>query len=773
MEVDTDTDDLLWLELDVGEEHLISVATHASNLKNAEPGTSIALARPGAVLFTKHDNRWDLTTVTEQEVRGQISAGVCCSAMELGVGSDNQHVLIIEGEVRPGKACASVVNMDGEFGADAVLNIAVLPNIARCQSIIGMAREVAALMNADLRPEVPMDTPNIVHSNIDPRSDDSNLCARFAAVLLHNVDIAESPDWLQRRLLACGLKPINNIVDASNYVMLELGQPTHAYDADRLPDLKLSIRTSKEGDRFKPLSADDSSEPMALPCGIPIVTSGERPVAIAGVIGGYDSRVTQNTGRILVEAANFDFIAVRRAQASTQNFTEASARFSRGVDPALVKPAVGRIIEILRATSPKIKVEATGLWDIAPPEEHSIQLDVNHLNRSLGTAFTVNEVQTLMGRIGLIAAPAEVECKLEVVVPSSRQDISLPCDLLEEVARLYGFDRIPSTMPVDQVPSRQQDRSLLIRYHIAELLVAAGLQEVISYTLTNPKREALLHSGRNLISEPVFLSLLNPLSEDHSVMRRSLLPNLIDTAFENLRHVSGCHIFELGVVVHPEVTGLSPLLPRESCRLGILMTGEDLDRDLYTPKPRLVDFFDLSGSIKELCVSLHLPDPVLEPDDMAPFHPGVCARVECLGEILGWIGEIHPSVADKFGFKGLRIYAAELDVDHIVKLVPRTFSVPELPRFPDIDLDLSVVTAETVNARQLIDTVHEAAGGLCKRAEVFDVYRSSALPEGHKVVGLRLFIGAVDRTLKMSEAEALRDRVVAVLADRLGATLRQ
>ncbi len=761
------------LSVDVGTDKPATIVTRSVNLQTAPDGTRIAVALPGAEVFTQDDDGlFGSVNVKKREIAGILSEGVGCSELELGVGENNSEVLVLDSSIAAGTPLKDVFKVEeyNQFGADDIMDLAILPNIARCQSILGVARETGALLDIDVQLDVELADIDVTPSDINPLSSDPQLCSRFAVALIEGVQVSTSPDFIQRRLVASGVAPVNNIVDATNYVMIEMGQPSHAYDADLLPSLELSVRKSRDGEKFMPLGSEPDAEAMALSEGLPVIVSEDTPVALAGVIGGHDTRVNDATTRILLESANFDYIAIRRSQAAALTFTEASARFSRGVDSALVPLAIRRIVAILRLSCPDLVVAKTGIFGTEAPDNRLIPLKVAELNDFLGTSLDTATVVKQLQRVGLASEELETGC-LQVSVPSSRDDITIPCDLMEEVARLHGFDRMPETMPVEPVPLRLQDRFLQFRFDIVDQLASSGLQEIISYTLSSPEREAKLYAGREEKSDP-FVELQNPLTVDRRAMRRRLLPNLLDCLQANLRHENACHLFELGVVVHPEQQGKSEGLPGESNYLGVVMCGVECDSDLYNSKPREVDFFDLRGVITDMADHFHLSAVEFIADDVAPFHPGICARMVCNGQVLGWMGELHPLVADAYDLSGKKVYAAELNVDVLWQQMPNTFLAEEPPRFPYIEIDLSLLVPEEVTAQQVLDSIQSSAQGLLRDLQVFDLYSGENVTDNFKAIGLRLQLGDESRTLEMVEAETLRDKMVAVLESELGVSLR-
>ncbi len=799
---------LTWLTLDAGGAAPLRVVSKAPNLGAVAPGARLALARPGAVIFEWRDGLPKQKKVTAAKLKVGVSEGVGCSALELGIGADHSGVLLLEGPGAPalpdglalvqpgapaGAPLAAALSWPAGALADIGLTLAILPNIARCQSLLGVAREVGALLDRRVQLAVPVhglggsvdfgDLHGVLEDDLGdlpsdgglrPRSADPALCDRFGALRVEGVVVGPSPAWLQRRLVQSGLTAVNNVVDATNYTMMELGQPTHAYDLDQLPGLPLRVERSAPGARFKALTAEDDAEAGILAEGSPVICSGDAVVALAGVMGGYEARVTAGTTTLLLESANFDFISVRKSQQASQTFSDSSARFSRGVDPALVTVALRRILHLLGESCPGLRVSGAALLSGAPLGSRALSMDLAGLQRALGVEATADEVKAALDRAGLPATVAADGATLQIAVPTGRQDIEREADLWEEVARLLGYDRLPSTMPIEPIPSATTDRRLLLREALVDLAVREGLQEIQTYTLTSPELEAKLQAGRPVNKLP-YAVLQNAGSVERRVLRRTLLGHLLDCAAYNQRHSPAVHIFEQGVVVLPELEGVMPGLPGERERLSLLMMGPTTPAGLHNPSPPDADVHDMAAVVAELLAGLHVGPTRIVPADLAPLHPGIGAKVVADGPegevLLGLYGQVHPSVAAAFDLAGRTVLVAELDADAIGARSARFFFAPGPPRFPEISIDIAVLVDEAVSAGALCATTAAAGAPLLREVVVFDVYRGRPVPEGQVAMGLRLRLGA-DRTLEMKEAEALRDAVVAALASDHGAALR-
>ncbi len=774
LSVEAPRPDLRYFLVEVGRGDPVTVVSKAPNLLDAAAGTAIAVALPGVSVFTrKDDGSLALKAVSAKETWGRLSQAVGCSDFELGIGPDHGGVRVLDSKAAPGTPVSQLVALPEGSPADCVLTLAILPNIARCQSVLGVAREVGALRSAPTRLDVKEAQLDFISDEaLNPTSDDAALCDRFAVALVQGVVVGPSPEWMQARLLAAGLQPINNVVDASNFVMVELGQPTHAYDADRLPSLKLHVRPSGPDEAFKPLTADDDAPASLLPGGLPLIVSNGQPVAQAGVMGGFETQVTESSTRLLLESAHFDPIAVRRSQAATLTYSESSARFSRGTDPAGVERAIRRILALLSETCPDLQVVGTGLWAPVPLPQRSIVLDADQLNAALGLDLPRPRIAELLKRAGFGLDAETAEGPWTVSVPSFRGDVEGPHDLHEEVARLEGYDRMPATMPVEPVPQRPQPRDTVLRRQLEDALVAAGLHQTVSYSLTSPEAEDRLFAGLQEAPERAYTTLLNPTSQERRVMRRSLLGHLVEHARDNLRHGDAAHLFEIGPVFHPEASTDVDGLPAEPLMLAVVMVGAAHPATLHAPQPPAVDFFDLAAALDQALGALHAGGLSRSPTRRRSYHPRICGALSLNGQPIGHLGALHPAVATAFDLDGRQILAAEIRLEPVLSAASDSFFAPGPPRFPGIDLDLSLLMDGSVTAGAVLDVARQAGGPLLQGLTVFDVYRGKGVPAGQQALGLRLQVRDDARTLRMEEAEAVRDAVVAALGAALQASLR-
>lgn len=760
--------------------HILTVATPepvtvVSAAPNVGDGTGhVAIALPGALILDRSKPGFAVREVVRASLYGVQSGGVLCSDAELGIGPDHSGIRFFGDHTTVGTPVLQTVSLEPSWEADVVLHLSILPNIARCQSIVGVAREVAAifgLLVTDTREW--MDTP-IESGPLNPVLDEARGCRRFSVAQVSGIEVAASPAWVERRLVLAGMLPKNNVVDASNYVMLEMGQPTHTYDAAKLASPILSVGPGKPGETLRPIVADESAEPMALPEGILTIRNDDKPVAIAGVMGGKDSAVSPQTMDILVESANFDLITIRRSQKETKLFSESSARFSRGVDPALTDLAIRRILAILRLSSPGLNVQAVGDTHDVNLEDWPMMLSVAEVNQALGTDWALEEIENPLHRAGLRCEPGGSPLTLKVWIPTSRADIRERCDLIEEVARLVGYDRIGETMPMEPVPLAMADRTISMREKARDAMVRLGYQEVMNYTLSSREVETRLFAAEGVPESWSAMELLNPVTVERAIGRTSLLAGVLGTMALNARQPGGCHIFELGLVVLPKNTPGGPtLLPDEPVHLAIVTSGPIAAPSLYDPAPRHADIADMIQTVRELAMMLHIDGLELEPALAPPFQPGACGKVVCNGTTYGHFGLVHPRVLAKFDLEGQVVAAAELRLDALLKQAKDHSTFREMFRFPGIDIDIAIIVFEEISAKTILRSATAAGGEWLCGVEIFDVYKGAQVQAGHKAIALRLKLNAKSKTMQMEEALQIRQRVADALRADLKATVRE
>lgn len=741
-----------------GEGRSIAVVTGAPNIKVGMKGEKVALALSGARLIDGHSDTPKWVMLKPTKLRGVASEGMVCSELELGLSDEHEGILFLPDDAPVGMPLRDYIG-------DVVLDIDLTPNLSRALSIVGVAREVAAITGQPLKlpdPQVVMDGPSI-EGRARVTVEDPNDCPRFTIGLLEGVTIKPSPWWMQQRLRLAGMRPISNIVDVSNYVMLEWGQPSHAFDADKVQDRHLIARRATVGEKLRTL---DNQMRQLSPEQI-VVADPSGPQSLAGVMGGADSEVTDATRNVLLEAAIWNTAAIRRTVQALKLPSEASKRFERGVDPEAPPLALRRALELLREVSGG--TVAQGLVDVygRPWQAQQIELTSAEVRRLLGIELSAAQVADLLSGLGF-----ECEVGVDSVlvgVPSYRLDVTMAADLVEEVARMYGYEKLPNTLLADELPPQYVDEVQLVERRVKDTLVACGAQEVITYSLTSLEIVATLNGTQPDPSE--YLMLENPIAPERSVLRRDILPELAQVLADNLREQSRVVLFEVGRVFYPQP---GRLLPDEPRRLALAMAGQRDVVSWHEATPPLLDYFDLKGVLETLLERLGIDAQVtFTPADDARFHPGRSAYLiqTAEGTSLGVLGELHPDARDRLGLTVSRAVVAELDLDALMLLqMPPLYRVIHRP--PAVYQDIAVIAPTSVTAEQAHRVITAAAGPLLEHVSLFDVYTGAPIPEDQRSLAFRMSFRAPDRTLSDAEINKIREKIIRRLQSELGATTR-
>ncbi len=774
-----DADRLTLATVDYGAAEPLTVVTGAPNVKQYEgqplPGPlKVAFAMVGAELIDGHADDGRKLKLKPTKIRGVRSEGMVCSEKELGLSDDHEGILYLPADAPVGMPLA-------DYLGDIVLTFDIKGGFAYLYSVTGIAREVAALTDqqarldvltildrqpVEIRPDAPW---------LDLEIADPDLCGRYSAAMIRGVRIGPSPAWMQRRLQRAGMRPINNIVDITNYVMLELGQPLHAFDHAMLRPRPGStrpaiiVRRARPGERMTTLDGVERVlDPEML-----LITDGGGPVAIAGVMGGLESEVTERTTDVLLESANFDFINNRRTGKMLQLFSEASTRFGKRVDPELTVKALARACQLMEELA---EGKAEPLYaDLYPGrrEPTVINLRLRDVPRILGADVPPDEVERILRSLEFDTAQTG-DGVLRVTVPSYRLDVTQPVDLIEEVSRVWGYDRLPSTLIRDELPPQRDNPQLQLEEQIRDILVGAGLQEVITYPLTTPAAEARLYPGQP-VDESAYMSLTNPMTSDRTHLRRTLEASLLDVVRSHLRFVKRVAIFEIGRV-YLKVAGQE--LPDEEPRLGIAMMGPRGLGGWLNKNEEPLDFFDLKGVIETLLARLGLEGITYRPIQHPTFQPGRAAEIvlatgDPAGELrIGVLGEVAAAVREAFDLPAQRVALARLHLRPLIERHGRIRKLQPVSPFPAVKEDLAVVVDEEVPGERVEAVIREAGGRLLQSVTLFDLYRGAPVPAGKKSLAYALTYQAPDRTLTDEEVARVRERIVRHLEQRLEARLR-
>jgi phenylalanyl-tRNA synthetase beta chain len=764
-------DRLVLVDVAYGSPEVEECVTGAPNLfpfkGRGRVSLKVAFAMEGAELYDGHKEGFVKTRLKPTKIRGVPSRAMVCSEKELGISDEHEGIMFLPEDAPVGTPLT-------DYLGDTVLDLDLTPNLARCQSMIGVAREVAALACEPLRyPDTGWLADGQPATELARvRIDDPLLCPRYIATIIRDVEIGPSPQWMQDRVRKAGMRPISNIVDITNYVMLEWGQPLHAFDYEKLVTRAgggvptIIVRRAMPGETMMTLDGVDRTftDDTLLICD----TAG--PIAVAGVMGGFDTEIDDSTRHILLESANFDLVSIRRTTQALKLPSEASLRFGKGIHPNLAEPAVRRASELMRTLASGTIGE--GLVDAYPTQRGSvvIGLSTSDVERNLGISFSLSAIKALLESLEFSCEEIG-EDRLSVTVPPHRLDCQYAADLIEEVARMYGYDRIPTTELADRLPPQRSNRGLELEELVRDTLVSSGLQEVITYSLTSLTQEAALDPSRHEddLSEDSYVVVTNPISQERRVLRRSLLSTGLEIAAANLRFRDRLDAFEIGKVFHQEP---GAELPREPRHLSILMAGPRGDRHwLETGGPDL-DFYDLKGVIETLLERLHIEDVSYQAGNHPTFRRGRTAHVLVDSDQIGVLGEIHPGVRDAFGLTDRSLFAAELDLGALLDQVPANWYVEPISSYPAILQDLAVVVDEHIPAAQIQNLVVQTGGFLLKEVLLFDVYTGDPVPPGKKSLAFALTFQAPDKTLRDSVVAKQVKRIVGRLERELGAELR-
>ena len=720
---------------------------------NVTAGQNVAVARPGAVMP-------DGSKLGKAKLRGLESNGMILAEDEVAIGTDHDGIMVLEPDgLTPGTPLEQVLPI-----ATDVLVLEITPNRPDCLGLYGVAREVHAATGAPLSPAPWTQDPGT--RDRDPEGiaitvEDPELCPRFTARVFEDVKIGPSPLWLKARLMAAGQRPISNVVDITNYVMLLTAQPLHAFDLDRVAGAQLTVRRARDGEQIETLDG----QTRTLDSDMLLIEDAEGPTSIAGVMGGERSEVQPNTTRVLMEAANWNGANIHHTSLKLGLRSEASARFEKQLQPeqAIEAQAVATQL-MLELTGARLVPGTVDIGGDGPPPK-TIALRDARVARVLGVEIPRERSAEILGALEFKTASGHDG--LEVTVPPFRRDdVTREADLIEEVARIDGLDKLPATLPSRHGAHAQLTPRQKLRRRAADALTAQGLNETVGWSFASPDVNDRLRLDADHPLRPA-VELANPLSTEQSRLRTILLGSLLDTARHNRSRGAGTlRLFEAGAVYLPGAAGE---LPREPYHLGAILTGTSRPATWRDSAPRPVDFFAVKGVLAGLLDRLRVPWTIVAGSE--PFlHPGRAASILADGEPVGWIGEIHPLVAGGWDLNET-VAAFELDLDAVP--VPLTELYRAVSGFPDVREDIAVVVSEKVTAAEVIDAVRGAGGSLLVNIEVFDVYREpERLGEGNVSLALRLTYRATDRTLTDQEVAQHREAIEAALEREVHGRIR-
>ncbi|MCB2155136.1 phenylalanine--tRNA ligase subunit beta [bacterium] len=720
---------------------------------NIEVGQHVPFAKTGATLPNG-------MTLKPTAIRGVESCGMMCSAKELGVADDHSGIWIQPESMKVGEPF------------DAIIDIKVTPNRPDALSLVGLARDLAAKNGGKLRlPEVKFSesdtkTEKVAKVIVESRED----CPRYAARVIRGVKIGPSPLWLQRRLEGAGLRPRNNIVDITNYVLLELGHPLHAFDLNKIANKTIIVRNAKAGEKMELLDETtvELQETDLLIC------DPEKPVALAGVMGGGNSEIDDDTTDVLLESAYFKPSTIRRTSKRLDKSTDASYRFERGTDPKRLINALHRAAQLIAELAGG-EVLKTHLDVVAKlPDVEPITLRIDRVCRLSGVELTGREITDILGRLGFEIQRAD-EKELLVAVPSHRPDVTQEADLIEEVARIHGYDQIPSVLPAVDIAYTPASTTQSLRERIVREMMGMGYSETVNFSFVSEEANHAAGVG----DDGRTVRVLNPLVQEQTVMRRSLLPSLLENVVHNFNHgVDPVQIFEIGHTYawkdaeQPEDEDPKSLEPatEEHLFLAAAISGTR-KADWRTPA-RELDFYDIKGVAERLLDRLGIRRTVIEPaSDLGMFHPGRCAAILKGGERLCWFGELHPALARELDIKR-RVFLIECPIEGAILEVSEEPKFQELPRFPATKRDVAVLVPKTTQAQDLERTIRSAGRPILADVQLFDLYEGKNLAENERSLAFSLTFRVADRTLTDDEVNKAFEAIIAALDKKHGARLR-
>lgn len=746
--------DRLWVTtVDVGDG---SPRTIVCGAQNFEAGDKVPVALVGTVLPGGVE-------IKKAKLRGVVSQGMNCSARELGLGEDHEGIMILPADAPVGVAFAEWYGT-----ADTILELEITPNRPDCLSMAGVAREVAAVLDEPVSfPawEAPAESGVPVAETCSVTISDEELCPRYTARVIRDVKIGPSPAWLAEKVTAAGARSINNVVDITNYVMFELGQPLHAFDLDTLMKdasgrAAIDVRRAVAGERLRTLDGIDRTlnEATLLICD----PSG--PVALAGVMGGEDTEISDTTVNILLESASFDPESTSRTSRSLGLISEASMRYERTVDRAGCAAASERAAALMAELAGG--VVAPGIVDVYPrPESPArITLRITRLERLIGMAIGAGEAAAILTRLGCVVE--KHPDRLEVEVPSFRPDLEREVDLIEEVLRVWGMERVEATLPGGRGRVGALTPEQRWRTRVGATLRAAGLNETMTYAFSDPADPERCNMPYAEDELPV--EVLNPMSGEQSILRRSVLPGLLrSVSYNQRRGVANVHLYEIGAVFS---TSSGRKLPKEHTVVAGVLAGSWHDQEWNAPA-RELGFFDGKGIVELLARELALPRFKVRAAEMAWLQPGRAAEVMAGGAVVGWLGEVHPLVLGRFEADA-PVTAFELDLAALVRAARPARPFVDVPRFPAVELDMAIVVDESVTAERVEQAIRSAGGKLLEGVRLFDVYTGTGIPEGRRSLAFSLSYRAADRTLTAEEVEAAHGKLVRKVLGAVGGELR-
>ena len=740
-----DADKLVLCQVDVGGTEPLQIVCGAPNVRE---GMFAPVATIGARLPIG-------LTIKRAKLRGEVSQGMLCSEKELGLSEDAAGLMELSTDISPGTSLVTALELD-----DIMFELEITPNRPDCLSLIGVAREIRAETGN------PLKLPDVVlnESETDIRDltsvtiDAPDLCPRYAARVIQGVKVSESPAWLQRRLESVGIGVINNIVDVTNFVLMEYGQPLHAFDYHKLAENRIVVRRATDGEALTTLDEVERE----LTADMLVIADAEKPVALAGIMGGYDSEITETTCDVLLESAYFNPSSIRATAKAFGMSTEASYRFERGADPGAVLAALDRAAQLIAELAGGTVCK--DIVDVYPGQQPltQIQLRPDRVNFILGTELETAEMKEILSRLGF-----DVEASgsaYRIIVPTFRSDITREIDLIEEIARVYGYDNIPTTLPKGDIPVPALDPKVEVRRRIKHFLLAAGMMEAVNYSFCDPR---CFEKIRLALDNPLrdAVPLRNPLSPEMSLLRTTLIPGMLGNAQHNRNHrINAIALFEIGGVFVRDGG------QKEPERIAGILAGQVGD-GIYGNPYRNPDFFDIKGLVEGMLEVCGIAEYTLQKTDVPTFHPGRNAEVLLGDTRVGTFGEAHPEVLENYDLP-YKAYLFEFDLEALVDAAVFAKRFEPISVYPKVERDLAIVVDKGLLSDMPTELIYTTGGEWVESVRLFDVYEGEQVPEGKKSLAYTIVYHSATETLTDKAVNALHDQVVKHLHQELGAELR-
>ena len=745
-EMHPDSDHLTVCKVDNGKE-ILQIVCGASNHK---AGDKVVLAQIGAKLSEDF-------VIKKGKIRGKESCGMLCSEVELGIGSDKDGIIILPEDAPVGVPFKDYLGIN-----DTVFELEITPNRPDCLSHIGIARELSAYYGKELKypeTEIKNEIEEKTSDNVKVTIEDSNLSRRYVTRILKNVTVKESPKWLKERIEAVGLRSINNIVDVSNFILMEMNHPNHVFDLDKIEGNEIKVKSAVKGDKLVTLDEQERE----LEDGDIVICDSKKILALGGVMGGLDSEVTDNTKNILLEVAQFNPQNVRKTSRRLTLSSDSSYRFERGIDVEDSIKVINRLANLIQEVAGGEILN--GYVDVYPvPHENKVaELNFERLNRFVGKVIPREKVIEILRNL-------EIDVKdngetLTLTAPSYRGDLELEQDYFEEVIRMYGFDNIENILPRVDINKNSTLDTTKLTDRIKTICASVGLKEVINYSFI-PK-DALQKLKFTGVSEDKLIDISNPITEDFVTMRPTLLYSLIKNAKDNMnRNVSNIRFFEVSRTFEK-----AEELAKEDIKVGIILAGEN-DKTLWNPKPVHYDFYDLKGIVEEIFSKLKFQSFSIKRSVQTEFHPGRSADIFVGKEYIGSFGEIHPDVLENFGLNKKTVLVAEFNIELIKKYINKPFVYQGIVKYPAVPRDLALVMNENILVGDVLKTI-EKIDKKVEKVELFDIYQGIGVEPGKKSVAISILLRDDSKTLEEKEINDIIDKILAKMKKDYMAELRQ